>query len=504
MQVKLQFKIFAVFSMAAVILVLFMILSLRYFFIRHFTEFVNRMDVERLETLRDDLTTAYQADMGWERIRSDPRYWVRMVATALQTRDDDEIPPQQPNTLGTAPQLSSEPRRRHRRMDRDDPPAVKHQPPATHDLRRLVRRVFLLDEAGRLIAGQPAGDEETILQPIVSGGRTVGWLGLRKRRALHAPLEAAFLQRQYALFYVLGGGLLVITAIVSFILSRHLLAPVRRLTAGTQALAARRFDTRIAVQSKDELGQLADDFNTMAATLEHYEKLRRQWISDISHELRTPLAVLRGEIEAMQDGVRPLSLQQMSSLHAEILRIGKIVEDLHELSLAQSGALTFRQESLNPIQILAKVLERYAPRLAQRRIHIQDQLGSERQIALIGDRDRFEQLFSNLLENTLRYTDSPGTLTIWQQQTIGRWSLFIEDSGPGVPQEAVPFLFDRLYRVDQSRSRALGGSGLGLSICKSIVETMGGRIDAQNAPAGGLRIRIEFPQALGNPTLPEI
>jgi two-component system, OmpR family, sensor histidine kinase BaeS len=496
MQVKLQFKIFAVFSLAAVILVLFMIVSLRYFFIRHFTEFVNRMEVERLETLRADLAAAYQTDSGWERLRSDPQYWVRMVAMALQARDRDraEIPPRRQAAPNAAPQDLSE--------DNHDAPADS-TPPAPHDLPRLGRRVFLLDETRQLVAGQPAGVEETILQPIGSGGRTVGWLGLRKRRDLHAPMEAAFLQRQYALFYVLGAGLLVISALVSLILSRHLLAPVRRLTAGTQALAARRFETRIAVRSKDELGQLADDFNTMAATLEQYEKLRRQWMSDISHELRTPLAVLRGEIEAMQDGVRPLSLTQMGSLHAEILRIGKIVEDLHELSLAQSGALTFRQETLNPVQVLSKVLERYAPRLAHRRIQIQDQLEGDRQIVLIGDSDRLEQLFSNLLENTLRYTESPGTLTLWQQQAHGRWSLFMEDSGPGVPPDAVPHLFDRLYRVDQSRSRALGGSGLGLSICRSIVEAMGGRIDAQNAPAGGLRIRIDFAHVQSNPALTE-
>jgi two-component system sensor histidine kinase BaeS len=302
-----------------------------------------------------------------------------------------------------------------------------------------------------------------------------------------------FLKQQSQTFYLIGAGILLLAAIVAFFLSKHLLAPIRQLTAGTQALTSLKFDTRIAVHTGDELGQLAADFNAMAKTLGKYEQMRKQWISDISHELRTPLAILRGEIEAMQDGVRDVNRQTLDSLHAEALHIGKIVDDLHELSLADTGILHLNKKPVDPIQVLKDSLNLFRTRLKQAQIKIQEDLETDRTITLTADAYRLAQLYANLLENTLRYTDSPGTLKISQVCNENVVTLVFEDSGPGVPEASVGRLFDRLYRVDDSRTRAKGGSGLGLSICKTIVESHGGKITAANSPVGGLRIRIEFP-----------
>jgi two-component system sensor histidine kinase BaeS len=310
---------------------------------------------------------------------------------------------------------------------------------------------------------------------------------------MQTPLEIAFLKQQYVMFYFVGGGILLITAMVSFLLARHLLSPIKQLTEGTQALTSRNFGTRIIVRSQDELGQLAADFNFMAQTLGKNEEMRQQWMTDIAHELRTPLAVLQGEIEAMLDGVREVSRGRLESLHAEIIHLGNIVNDLHELSLAETQALPFRKEPVNPVDVLKEVLNSFETRLAQRQIRVIDDLGADREITLLGDADRLNQLFVNLLENCVKYCDSPGTLKIWQKREDEVWRLYFEDSGPGVPEASVDHLFDRLYRVDKSRSRAMGGSGLGLSICKSIVETLGGDIYARNAPSGGLRIEMIFP-----------
>jgi two-component system sensor histidine kinase BaeS len=247
------------------------------------------------------------------------------------------------------------------------------------------------------------------------------------------------------------------------------------------------------VQSQDELGQLARNFNTMAQTLAKYEQMRQQWISDISHELRTPLSVLRGELEAIQDGVRKVDRETLNSLHAEVLHVGKIVNDLHELSLADSGSLPFKKEPIDPLTVLANTLRSFRTRFEQRAIDLQADLATNAPARVLGDADRLSQLFANLLENTLRYADSPGTLKLWHSRTAGRITLYFEDSGPGVPPASLEHLFDRLYRVDKSRSRALGGSGLGLSICRSIAETLGGSIRAINATSGGLRIELVLP-----------
>ena len=287
----------------------------------------------------------------------------------------------------------------------------------------------------------------------------------------------------------------MLAAIVAFILSRHLLAPVRKLTAGTRALTSRQFDTRIAVQSKDELGQLAADFNMMADTLETYERMRQQWISDIAHELRTPVSILLGEIEALKDGVRDVNRDTIESLHSEARHLSKIVNDLHELSLADAGALTIKKERIDPLAVLEETLGHFEQRFTEKDIAIEKTLSKMSPVSVIGDADRLKQLFSNLLENTLRYADAPGTLTIGLDRGGDRLAFFFEDSGPGVPEESLERLFDRLYRVDQSRSRTRGGSGLGLSICKSIAHALGGKIRALNGKSGGLRIEIELPVA---------
>ncbi|MCP4353417.1 MAG: HAMP domain-containing protein [Desulfobacterales bacterium] len=287
---------------------------------------------------------------------------------------------------------------------------------------------------------------------------------------------------------------LILAAVVSFILSKHVLTPIRKLAAGTRALTSLEFGTRIDVGAGDELGQLASDFNVMAKTLKRYEKMRKQWISDISHELRTPLSILRGEIEAMQDGVREITEETLDSLHSETLYLNKIVDDLHQLSLAETEALHFKHEPVNPARVLKETIRLFQHRLNSQQLTIQDNLmWADQNITVLGDADRLTQVFSNLIENTLRYADTPGTLKIWDYQTETGLSLNFEDSGPGVPEESLERLFDRLYRVDKSRSRAKGGSGLGLAICKNIVETQGGEIRAANAPSGGLRIEIVFP-----------
>jgi len=233
----------------------------------------------------------------------------------------------------------------------------------------------------------------------------------------------------------------------------------------------------------------------MAQTLEQYERLRQQWISDIAHELRTPLSILSGEVEALQDGVRDVNPYTLGSLRSEARHLSKIVNDLHELSLADAGVLSIKKEPLDPMPVLKETLSHFQTRFEENQITVENRAGNDAPVTVTGDADRLQQLFSNVLENTLRYADSPGTLRIWQERTENRLALFIEDSGPGVPAEALERLFDRLYRVDKSRSRTQGGSGLGLSICKSIVTALGGEIRAVNAASGGLRIEIELPIA---------
>jgi two-component system sensor histidine kinase BaeS len=484
MKFKLSYKIFAAFTLTSLMVVALMVGIMRFYIARNFSDYVNKSVLERNGDVAAALATEYQTHKGWQTLKNNPGRWAEILRSSLSQRVFDlrKRPARPPNIENKGSGGNAQ----------DIPPPV---PPRR--ILRLARRLAVFDADKQHIAGGRGrvSYEGYTLKEITVSGKTAGWLGLHKREQLADPLVVRFLKQQAQMLYLIGGGILVLAAIVAFLLSKHLLAPIRRLTTGTQALASRRFDTRIEVESNDELGQLAADFNTMAQTMEKYERMRQQWISDIAHELRTPLSILSGEVEALQDGVREVNRDTLDSLRSEARHLSKIVNDLHELSLADAGVLSIKKEPVDPVPVLNETLSHFRTHLEENQITVENSVGIDPSISVIGDADRLQQLFSNVLENTLRYADSPGTLKIWQDRTADRLALFFEDSGPGVPEEALTRLFDRLYRVDKSRSRTQGGSGLGLSICKSIVKALGGEIRAANAASGGLRIEIELPLA---------
>jgi two-component system sensor histidine kinase BaeS len=482
MKFKLSYKIFVAFTLTSLVVVALMVGSIRFYVARNFADYVNKSQLERYGDVVAALAAEYQTRKGWQTLKRNPGRWEKILRSSLPRKAfDRRKPPSRPPVIANkGPEGNAQ----------GMPPPV---PPRR--IQRLARRLALFDVDKQHIVGGRVGfsSDSYTLQEITVSGKTTGWLGLHKREQLADPLVVRFLKQQSMMLYLIGGGILVLAAIAAFFLSRHLLAPIRKLTSGTQALASRRFDTRIQAGSNDELGQLAADFNSMAQTLEKYERMRRQWISDIAHELRTPLSILSGEVEALQDGVREVNRDSLDSLRSEARHLSKIVNDLHELSLADAGVLSIKKEPVDPALVLNEALRHFRTRFEESQITVESHVANDPPVTVIGDTGRLQQVFSNVLENTLRYTDSPGTLKIWQARTENRWKLFFEDSGPGVPESALERLFDRLYRVDKSRSRNQGGSGLGLSICKTIVTALGGEIRAANAVAGGLRIEIELP-----------
>jgi two-component system sensor histidine kinase BaeS len=231
----------------------------------------------------------------------------------------------------------------------------------------------------------------------------------------------------------------------------------------------------------------------MAQTLKQYETLRKNWISDISHELRTPVAVIRSKIEALQDGIRVMTPALLDSLHGDILGLGNLVNDLHLISLADSKNLSVNLKPVNIFELITRCLDSFLIRLEQQQLKIQTDWEKESRLDIKGDTMLLSRVFSNLVENSLRYTDSPGTLKISHTIKGNRLTIYVEDSTPGVPDNLLKYIFDRLYRVEQSRNRATGGSGLGLSIAKQIITHHRGTIEAFPSLLGGLKIKIELP-----------
>jgi len=490
---KLSYKLFATLLLTSLLIVVIMVAVMQYYASRNFADYVIKMEMARLDALVDNLAAEYKKDQGWDRLINNFSRWREL--TRPKPLPGEPFPPGPPGFAG-GPDFPG---------DRDRPPPPPPPPwspegmpppppPPGHGPPPPGPRISLFDAQKQPLVGPARTSQDHLLKAVQVDGKTVGWLGIRRLEHLSHPLDVEFAQRQVRAFYFLGGSVLLLAIFVSYFLSRHLLAPIKKLMEGTRAIASRQFDTRIEVRSGDELGRLAADFNQMAQAMEKYEQLRQQWISDISHELRTPLSILRAEIEALQDGIRQPNRDTLDSLHGEVLHLGKIVNDLHEISLADAGKLSIKQEPVNPVQVLKETVRGFQTRFAAQGIAVMEELAEEQEPFLIaGDADRLRQIFGNILENTWRYATSPGVLQVWQELKDDRLSLNFLDSGPGVAEESLGRLFDRLYRVDRSRSRKQGGSGLGLAICKSLVEAMQGEITARNSHVGGLWLEILFP-----------
>lgn len=475
MKTRLSFKLFAAFLLTCLGLVVFMVLAMQHFAARNFTDYVNRTESNRLLALSGDAGRLYQSQRGWAAVRLTPDIW----RDAVRSRDEY---PESPTTGGLPDRLGGPPPGRPARRP-EGPPLGR--PPG----------VTLLDERGGHVAGPPLALELSNHQPVTVGGRTVGWVASPVLDRPNDPLGLEFLNRQSAALYTTGGAILLAAVAAAFFLSRHLLAPVRRLAAGTAAMGQRKFETRLPVVSRDELGSLAADFNAMAQALERQEEMRQRWLSDISHELRTPLAVLRAELEAIQDGVREMDAAQADSLHAEVRQLQRLVEDLHDLALSDAGNLALKRDRVDVWQVIEEAVDAFDLRLRQRGVEVRMSPPRGGAVAVAGEAKRLRQVFANILENALRYAGVPGTLSIGGSVAGGWLKVRFEDSGPGVPEASIDKIFDRLYRVDQSRCRETGGSGLGLAICRGIVEAHGGTIGASNVSGGGLRVEIRLPVA---------
>jgi len=354
-----------------------------------------------------------------------------------------------------------------------------------------VQRLALLDADRRTVVGNPDLGGEAAVRPVVVEDRVVGWIARSPYRRISTAADLAFQQEQLRSAWLIAGFALALAALVAVVLARVFLQPLKRVADATHRLAAGDYGTRVAIGSRDELGRLAGDFNRLAEALERNEELRRRFMADVSHELRTPIAVLRAGLEALEDGVRPLTREALAPLQGEVAALGKLVEDVYQLALADVGALAYRKERSDVAEVLEQAIESFAGRFRERKLSVEKHFAPD--LHVLADADRLGQAFRNLLENSARYTDAGGRVRISARRDGERVAIDFEDSSPGVPADALLRLFERFYRVEGSRSRANGGAGLGLAIVRSVVEAHGGTIEAGASPLGGLRVTISLP-----------
>jgi len=335
--------------------------------------------------------------------------------------------------------------------------------------------------------------ENPYTEAIIVNGKTIGWLGLMTSNMRQDNPASEFLAKQYKTYYYIAAAAIVLAFIMALILSRHLIAPIKKIIISTNQLIKGNYQSRIIKSSNDELGLLSENINDLAYSLEKNQKNRFQWMSDTSHELRTPLTVLKSQLIAIQDGIFQADKKRVALFINEIDNLNHIVNDLYQLSSSDAGALTYKKDSIDPVFLLKQIVESYQPKFTQKTLICNYACLDDIQCYMLADKDRLKQLFSNLLENSYRYTHEGGKINIYAVIINKQLELQIQDSLPGVSRDIQDKLFERFYRVEQSRNRSHGGSGLGLSLCKQIVEAHQGSINAMDSPLGGLCIKINLP-----------
>ncbi|MFN3392365.1 MAG: sensor histidine kinase [Meiothermus ruber] len=307
---------------------------------------------------------------------------------------------------------------------------------------------------------------------------------------LRRPSLEARLQQNLLIAGLIATGLGVLVALV---FARRMARPIEAISAAASSLAQGKLSVRIpAPRGEDEIARLARNFNRMAEALEKLEAERRAMIADIAHELRTPLTVMQGRLEAIQDGVVPLEMGEIDRLHQQARLLSRLVEDLRTLSLADAGRLNLALQPLNLAELARRMAAAFGAALEAKQVALELRL-PEGPVPVRADPDRLAQVIGNLLTNALEHTPAGGRIALEVAKDTTHAHLRVLDSGPGIPAEALNKVFDRFYRAEASRSRATGGSGLGLSIVKALVELHKGTVAAHNRPEGGALFEVRLP-----------
>ncbi|NVD71057.1 HAMP domain-containing protein [Duganella sp. BJB1802] len=467
---------------------------------RGFVAYLNELQVQDFDQLRELLEDRYRIEGNFEWLRGQPRalgdVLARMTPRSQVFEPDGDA--HRPRHGRRPPPPDGAPPPRGYGLARDEPPPRADPPPGEAPPRRndpldFASRISITDAEGRRLIGPP-DLPPGVERAIKVDGVVVGHMRLMPLRQTGGEDSSAtvFLREQLQSILLLSVVLIGLAVLAAIWLARHLLRPVAALRDVTARLALGELSARAPLLSRDEVAELALHVNAMAEALEDSERQRRKMLADVSHELRTPLTVIRGEIEALLDGIRQADANALQSLHAEVLRLNKLVDDLHQLTMADAGDLHYHWHELNLAELLRPTLERYQPRAQKCGLDLSWSLPSA-PLLLQGDAGRLQQVFTNLLENSLRYTDSGGQVVVALGSAAGHAEIVVEDSAPGVPAAVLGSIFERLYRVDGARTRERGGSGLGLAICKALVDAHGGSIVAAPSVLGGVKITVRLP-----------
>lgn len=548
----IRIKLFLAIVAVCAVMAVSMSVATRVSFQSGFFEYLTEIEQNRISGLAEELAEDYKQQGNWKNL-SDSRNWRRKILrftrkSAMQQAGIDLPPPPQPPEKSAA---SGQSKKKNKGKKPPSEPQVDL--PASEQARHVWESAHLRSSLGlfdadksTLIAGVQPGPEASWL-PIEVENKTVGWLTREPLTGITDSIDLRFHEQQRTAILIIAGIGILLAAAAAMIMAHYLIAPLRRFADTTGRLAAGDFSARVipperkslvtllkssllrfretrpwrgkaragksTIQSKrkknpmavprpaprvpwqgDELQVLAKQLNHLGGVLEQNERARRNFLAEIAHDLRTPLAILKGEIEALEDGVREVTPESLASLRAEVDLLGRLVDDIHTLSLADVGMLKYDLSVFDIVPCLASALYATKERMQSRALTL-DAVLPQNAVPVYADPARLGQVFRNVLENSLRYTDSGGVVQVRCHEDGKSILIDILDSSPGVPDEQLSDLFERFRTWDAARNRGKSGSGLGLAISRTLIETQGGEIRALPSPLGGVWIRIQLPLA---------
>ena len=469
---RLFYKFFLAFCVTSFVAVGLMLALITFNLSTGFNDFVNVVEHRQLSHLKNRIITFYQENDSWQPLKGNELLWKEILGP--RSRQTETIIQSSKEELENNENLAS-----------------------LNNILQTQKRLSLYDANKQVIIGKSLITDNPYSEAIKLNGEIIGWLSLIPSELVKGTPGNEFLAKQYKSYMIIALAVIVLAFVTAWLFSRHLVAPISALIDGTYTLIRGNYRVRIEKKTHDELSLLSDNVNVLAETLDKNQNSRFKWMSDISHELKTPLTVLRGQLIGIQDGVFVADEQRIQLFIDQIDSLSHIVDDLYQLSTTDAGGLTYKKDLLNPIQILLQVADSFTVNFEQKQLSVDCAqlvlLMEDGKCQVLADKDRIRQLFVNLFENCCRYTDAPGQIHISTKIVAQQVNIQIQDSAPSVPLSVQDKLFERFYRVEPSRNRISGGSGLGLALCKQIVDAHQGTISTSDSSLGGLSINITLP-----------
>lgn len=358
-----------------------------------------------------------------------------------------------------------------------------------------VRRVVWSSAGETIGAVLEKGDIENAIQLQRNGKEIAGYLVVKNSSQVQADEISPFVTRLRNVL-VYAGVLAAILAVgLAILISNYLLKPVKALTKASNELSSGDFSTRVEIKGNDELAVLGSTFNQMAGNLQLAEERKKTLTADVAHELRTPISVQKAQLEGMLDGVLPVTQENLSIALQQTDFLSRMVDDLRLLAMADAGEIQFEYRQTDLKKLILQITAQFQAQMQNEGTRISCTFTPEdANLVLNTDPDRLTQILHNLLSNAIRYGRKGGNITVSTNVYYEKVLIAVKDDGSGIPESALPHLFERFYRHERARSRETGGTGLGLAISKNLALLMGGDLTGVNDPDGGAVFTLSLPR----------